>query len=145
MTATLYVNTSDNRYLSKSISSQGSVPAVLKEDTDLMQPVIILENSAQVQQANYVYLDDFGRYYYIEDKTFSHQRMYLSLRVDVLMSFAAGINNCDCIALRSTNKYNSYLNDAKYSQLAYNRPVIHKFDNSFSKNNQFILSIAGGV
>ena len=61
MTATLYVNTSDNGYMDKSITQVGAVNVTLKEDTTLERPVIILENSAQVQQANYVYIDEFGR------------------------------------------------------------------------------------
>lgn len=143
MTATLYVNTSDNKYINKSISSLGAVTIQLKEDTDLINPVIILENSGSVQGANYVYIDDFGRYYYIVEKTFSHQRMELQLRVDVLMSFASGIKACDCIAARSANKYNMYLDDNQYTRLQYNQVYTKPFPNAFSKSLNYVLLIAG--
>lgn len=143
MTATLYTNTSDNKYLTKSISSLGAVSIQLKEDTDLIKPVIILENSAAVQGANYIYIDDFGRYYYIVEKTFSHQRMELKLRVDVLMSFASGIKACDCVAARSASKYNMYLDDNQYTRLQYNQVYTKPFPNAFSKALNYVLLIAG--
>ena len=143
MTATLYVNTSDNGYMNKSITQVGAVNVTLKEDTTLERPVIILENSAQVQQANYVYIDDFGRFYYVEDKTYSHQRMYIQLRVDSLSSFASYIRNCDCVAARSSNKYNMYLDDNQYARLQYNDVYTKPFPNAFSKALNYILLIAG--
>lgn len=140
----MYRNTSDNRYLHKTINMLAEdVPCTFKDDTSAVEPTIIISPDAYDAQCNYVYLSDTDRYYYVADRIFSQQSVGLKLSVDVRSSF--DFSNCECIAIRSTNKYNSYLNDDRYSQLAYNRPVLHKFDNSFSKNNQFILSIAGGV
>lgn len=140
----MYRNTSDNRYLNKTLNILAeNVPCTFKDDTSAVDPTIIISPDAYNAACNYVYLSDTDRYYYVVDRVFSQQRVELKLSVDVRMSF--NFSNCDCIAIRSSNKYNSYLNDDRYSQLAYNRPVLHKFDNSFSKNNQFILSIAGGV
>ena len=143
MTATLYVNKSDNRYLNKSLTSQGAISITLKEDTNLMTPTIIVENSNAVQAANYIYIDGFGRYYYIVDKTFSHQQMHLTLRCDVLMSFASQINACNCIAARSSNKYNMYLDDNQYTRLQYNQVYTKPFPNAFSKSLNYVLLIAG--
>lgn len=140
----MYRNTSDNRYLNKTLNILAeNVPCTFKDDTSAVEPTIIISPDAYDAQCNYVYLSDTDRYYYVADRIFSQQSVGLKLSVDVRSSF--DFSNCNCIAIRSTNKYNSYLNDDRYSQLAYNRPVLHKFDNSFSKNNQFILSIAGGV
>lgn len=140
----MYRNTSDNRYLNKTLNMlEENVPCDFKDDTSAVEPTIIISPDAYDAQCNYVYLSDTDRYYYVADRIFSQQRVALKLSIDVRMSF--DFSNCNCIAIRSSNKYNSYLNDDRYSQLAYNKPVLHKFDNSFSKNNQFILSIAGGV
>lgn len=140
----MYRNTSDNRYLNKTLNMLAeNVPCTFKDDTSAVEPTIIISPDAYTPACNYAYLSDTDRYYYVADRVFSQQRVELKLSIDVRMSF--NFSNCECIAIRSTNKYNSYLNDDRYSQLAYNRPVLHKFDNSFSKNNQFILSIAGGV
>lgn len=147
MNFTMYTNTSDNRYMTKSITQIGQTPisCVFKENTSIENPTIIVSPTAYDHNCNYGYISDNKRYYYVVDVEYSQQRILLHLRVDVLMSFAAGIGAANCIALRSTNKYNSYLNDPLYSRLQYNKPVLKKFDNSFSKNNQFILTIAGGV
>ena len=147
MSLIMYTNTSDNRYLNKNITQIGSsaITCTFKDNTSMENPAIIISPDAYDASCNYVYLTDTSRYYYVVDVEFSQQRVILHLKVDVLMSFAAGIGAANCIALRSTNKYNSYLNDPMYSRLQYNKPVLKKFDNSFSKNNQFILTIAGGV
>lgn len=146
MSFQMYKNTSDNRYLNKSITALGSaLPCSFKDNTTMENPVIFLSPGAYDPDCNYGYLSDTGRYYYVVDVTYSQQRIEVQLKVDVLKSFADEIKAAKCIALRSSNQYNSYLNDERYTQLAYDKPVLHKFDNSFSKNNQFILTIAGGV
>lgn len=147
MSLTMYTNASDNRYLSKTLTQIGNTPitCTFKEDTNMEAPAVIISPSAYDPACNYVYLSDTGRYYYVTDVTFSHQRVVLFLKVDVLMSFATSLDNCKCIASRSQNKYNSYLNDERYPALQYNNPVLKKFPNGFNKGLSYVLTIAGGA
>ena len=138
----MYRNTSDNRYLNKTLNMLAeNVPCTFKEDTSAVEPTIIISPDAYTPACNYVYLSDTDRYYYVADRVFSQQRVELKLSIDVRMSF--NFSNCDCIALRSSNKYNMYLDDNEYARLQYNEVYTKPFPASFSKELNFILLIAG--
>ena len=138
----MYRNTSDNRYLNKTLNMLAeNVPCDFKDDTSAVEPTIIISPDAYNPQCNYVYLSDTDRYYYVVDRVFSQQRVELKLSVDVRMSF--NFSNCDCIALRSSNKYNMYLDDNEYARLQYNEVYTKPFPNAFSKTLNYILMIAG--
>lgn len=138
----MYRNTSDNRYLNKTLNMLAeNVPCDFKDDTSAVEPTIIISPDAYNPQCNYVYLSDTDRYYYVADRVFSQQRVELKLSIDVRMSF--NFSNCDCIALRSSNKYNMYLDDNEYARLQYNEVYTKPFPVSFSKELNFILLIAG--
>lgn len=138
----MYRNTSDNRYLNKTLNMLSeNVPCDFKDDTSAVEPTIIISPDAYNTQCNYVYLSDTDRYYYVADRVFSQQRVELKLSIDVRMSF--NFSNCDCIALRSSNKYNMYLDDNEYARLQYNEVYTKPFPNAFSKTLNYILIIAG--
>lgn len=138
----MYRNTSDNRYLNKTLNMLAeNVPCDFKDDTSAVEPTIIISPDAYNPQCNYVYLSDTDRYYYVADRIFSQQRVELKLSIDVRMSF--NFSNCDCIALRSSNKYNMYLDDNEYARLQYNDVYTKPFPNAFSKTLNYILMIAG--
>ena len=138
----MYRNTSDNRYLNKTLNILAeNVPCTFKDDTSAVEPTIIISPDAYTPACNYVYLSDTDRYYYVADRVFSQQRVELKLSIDVRMSF--NFSNCDCIALRSSNKYNMYLDDNEYARLQYNEVYTKPFPTSFSKELNFILLIAG--
>lgn len=145
MSLQMYTNTSDNNHITKTITTIGTaITCDFKDDTSLETPAVIISPAAYSSACNYVYLSDTGRYYYVTDVTFSHQRVILYLKVDVLMSFASSIKASKCVAYRSTNKYQSYLADDLYPRLQYNKPVTKAFPFSFSKKLNYILTIAGG-
>lgn len=138
----MYRNTSDNRYLNKTLNILAeNVPCTFKDDTSAVEPTIIISPDAYTPACNYVYLSDTDRYYYVADRVFSQQRVELKLSIDVRMSF--DFSNCDCIALRSSNKYNMYLDDNEYARLQYNEVYTKPFPNAFSKELNYILLIAG--
>lgn len=146
MSFTMYTNTSDNRVIDKSITAVGTaLSCTFKDDTSMENPTIIIDAAAYNSSCNYGYLDDTGRYYYVVDVTFSQQRCYLQLKVDVLKSFASEIKACKAIATRSESKYNSYINDGEYPALQYGNPVIKKFPRGLNKGMSYVLTIAGGA
>lgn len=146
MVIKLYNNKSDNRCITKSITLLGEAAITLKEDTNLLNPTIKISTSSNVLAANYAYIPDFDRYYYIAEKEYSQQHMFLYLKCDVLMSHATAIKACTCTARRSSSKYNSYINDPDYPQLAYTQPVTVTFpDPPFTKTWSLVVTIAGGA
>lgn len=65
-----------------------SMDGNLKEDTDLMNPSIVIENSG-VPAANYAYIAALGRYYFINNIVCLGATLWrLDMHVDVLMTYA---------------------------------------------------------
>lgn len=145
MSLTMYTNTSDNRYLTKTITQIGETPisCTFKENTNMEAPDVIISPSAYSSACNYVYLDDTSRYYYVTDVTFSQQRVVLSLKVDVLMSFKSALLDCEAVAHRSANQYNNYLDDNEMTRQQYSDIYLKKFPNSFSKTLSIVLVVGG--
>ena len=58
----LYNTTDDNRKLNKSLTAIKTIAVRLKDDTDIMHPVIELDAANLPPTANYCYIAAFGRY-----------------------------------------------------------------------------------
>ena len=84
----LYNTTADSRKLNKTLTAIKTITIRLKDDTDIMHPVIELDAANLSPTANYCYIAAFGRYYYINQQGIKIGRdLTLTLSVDVLMSF----------------------------------------------------------
>ena len=120
----LYNNTSDRRKLNKTITQLRSINVFLKEDTDVMHPVIDV-TGVDLSGANYCYIEKFGRYYYINQQAVQlAKNTSLTLEVDVLMSWKTEIKSSKVIAVRSSNNGHNMLSDN--IPLLANRNVIYK-------------------
>ena len=112
MNIILYNTKDDNRKLNKTLTEIKSITVRLKDDTDIMHPVIELDGANLPPTANYCYIAVFGRYYYINQQDIKIGRdLVLTLSVDVLMSWKSLILNSTVIAERTSNKYNKYIPD----------------------------------
>lgn len=143
MTITTYRNASEEHVLDKQLTVVNSgVTAMFKDDTNMINPTIII-SSLMSKNFNYVYISDTDRYYYVNDMTYSQQRTFINLSVDVLMSFNAEIKALNVIANRSSSYYNVYQTD---SSIPFeNRNVISTQPFSGGFNGQsMLLAVNGG-
>lgn len=139
-----YINESDQNTLNKDITLvQSNVTAVLKDDTEMVNPTLILSGNVS-QGFNYVYISEFNRYYFVKSRTYSQQRFYVALDVDVLMSFQSDIESLSVIANRSSDVFNTYQRDTELSTLNYNEIQTQKFPYGFG-DPCFVLAVAGGT
>ena len=152
MNCTLFYNKSDGRYLYKNISpitpkdaQSEKIPIQLLEDTSLVDPTFIFSAPTNVMDANYLFVEDLGRFYYITDKVFSKNKIYVKCHVDVLMSFAKEIDNTKVILERQEmeDKYNLYLNDTQMQIENPNDIRTIDFPVSFNEESEFLLILAG--
>ena len=105
MTVTLY-NTSDpDNKLSKTtnpITGGSDITAIPTQGVSVLAPSLSLDYSSEYLGANYLYISDFGRYYYIRDMRVDiGKKIYLSCEVDPLMSFSSQILSCSIVVTRS--------------------------------------------
>ena len=103
-----------------------------------------------------MYIEDWNRYYYIDELTVSAQRLFVSAHVDVLKTYDTDIRKCTAILRRqarygSGSKTNLYLNDKAFIAKAYSNPTVRLFrsvtDGSISQftksDMSFVLALAG--
>lgn len=150
MLARLYYNKSDKRNLHKNIELINEINIELKQDTSIVHPTLILSNSSGVMGANYIYIPNLNRYYYIDNITASQQRLIVECSVDVLMSFKSEILNCEVVIDRAEHNYNLYLPDDNIKLYGYQYYQIKKLlpqtSTRFSMDTeQFVLNCAGGI
>lgn len=153
MEGTLYYNKSDKRYLHKQLDQIGNALTIeLIEPSSIINPSFILSNESRVREANYIFIPDLGRYYYIEDYIFEYERIIINCKVDVLMSFKDYIANLEIITERTSHKgqQNLFLPDNKIKEYSYPFIEVHKLkctsNNGFSQDNvNYILGISGAV
>lgn len=92
MTINLYNMTDDEKTVNKSLSDNPITyeNVVLKDDTSLLKPTFIMSYSSgsfdPKNAPNYLYCNDFGRYYFIRNHTYSQQMVFLECEVDPLFS-----------------------------------------------------------
>ena len=124
MNIVLYNNKSDSRVINKSIEQLAEIDVILKNANNIMSPEIMLQTKTLPINANYCYISDFGRYYFINAQRLDNGNVSkIELTVDVLMSFKDMILKSTVVAERTTNKYNRYLPDIV--------PTLAKFNNIY--------------
>lgn len=150
MQGTLYVNSSDERYVNKSLSTIGEYNIVFKSDENSIRPTLKISDSNIPETANYVYLSELNRYYYIRKKRYSKQCIYLECELDPLMSFRSQLGSMEAIISRNERLYNLYLNDDKMEMLNYpyyqtlNMKCVEGTPFSMG-TNQILLALVGAV
>lgn len=142
----LQTNKSDDRALTKSLTSITTITGTLKQSTSMIDPVIIIEaTQATIANLNYLTITDFKRSYFVKDIKSTRQGLWeISCHVDVLSSFASEIKSNTGIVNRQENKWNLFLNDD--SLRCYQNPTIvtREFPLGFnSVTPTYILLVAG--
>lgn len=140
---TTYANASEEHVLDKSLTKiEDQVDIEIKENSNIINPTIILSRERNIN-FNYVYMTAYNRYYYVRNVTFSQQRYYIDLEVDVLMSFNTNIKKLDVIANRSSSRFNVYQSDSAIPFLQKNIIATQKFPMGFNAQS-LILAVNGG-
>lgn len=144
----LYNTNSDNREVHKRLDNERILNGQLLEDTDVMTPQVKITYIDNVNY-NYAYIPMFGRYYYIVGITVDEgQNLTLSLSVDVLMSFWDEFKASQCVAERSSSKYNEFIADNKVAFSPKIRTEYRKLPFNFSpteNGNHYVLTLGGNI
>lgn len=125
------------------------------EAMDLLNPVFQVKITADataakiLQQCNYVYCQEFGRYYFVTGLTMPAKGVVrIECAVDVLMSWKTAILAQKVIVSRNEKDYALYLDDSALK--VYNNPNITIYHFKDERNNemgfstnQYILALAG--
>ena len=144
-----YKVTDDRIVMNKDISGTHKIKEVTgtwKTDCNVLEPNIEVAYDGSLMSANYCYIGDFGRYYFLEPPVLSTQRMLFKCSVDVLKSYADDIKKLRCVIARQQDpEYHSnrYLNDGMFRALQPKNVLTFNFPNSFSTDGALVLAVGG--
>lgn len=145
-TINLYNNSSEPEVVDKSLSLQTSLQGQLKDMVSIKEPTILI-NANSIPDANYMYIPDFHRYYYITDKNlFRTNLVELHTHCDPLMSFKSGIRACNALVERQEYNYNPYLVDNLYPMDNKNTVSSKKLKGNYGfKHNNIVLTYSTAI
>ena len=140
----LYYNNSEKIKLDKELTQIGNIEGRLFQNTSITKPSIMFDLDTAVFSANYLYISQFNRYYFITDVVnVSANKWQIQARVDVLTSFKSAIRENTAIIERQENEYNLYLDD-KYYRAYQNEDVQYKKFSGSLPSDKYILVVNGG-
>lgn len=140
----LYYNDSEKIKLDKELTQIGTIEGRLFQNTSITKPAIMFDLDTTVFSANYLYIPQFNRYYFITDVVnVSANKWQIQARVDVLTSFKSAIRENTAIIERQENEYNLYLDD-KYYRAYQNEDVQYKKFSGSLPGDKYILVVNGG-
>lgn len=144
MNIVLCNNNSEKNKINKTLTNQHTFTGTLKEETNVTNPVILMELENPTNY-NYAYIPEFRRFYYIDDFVVVRSGLWrVSLSVDVLESFKNEILNTPVLISDSENINNNYLTGNVWKSNVKESTSIINFPTGLSENGEFILITAGG-
>ena len=132
MNIQLLTNNSPREFVTKSTTAVATVTGSLREGCSLLRPRFEIAQAAVPSGVNYVYIPDFGRYYYARVNSIRTGLWELECEVYPLMSWATQLRKCSGIVSRSETNYNTYLDDGSFRAYADPEIITKKFPTGFS-------------
>lgn len=147
-TIKLYTNSSPENFFTKTITQVGTdLTGDLREESSIIAPGIRVALASVPANVNYMYVQDWGRYYFIDEIVSVRAGIWeLRGRVDVLGSFGTSIKACSGIVHRaeSDQAYNVYLDDGSFRSYADPAVITKAFPSGFA-TWEYLLVVAGGA
>lgn len=127
----LYKNLSDNNVVNKTLQVVKELTGTVRSSLDAFNPSIQIEYEGAID-ANYLYIDDLKKYYYIKGVSYDYKNITtISCSEDVLMTFRDDIKKQKAIIERNSNLFNMYIQDAMRKMQQNTATYIKQFPNAF--------------
>lgn len=116
---------------------------IIQNDFDITDFELLIKDTSFNSEYNYCYIQDLGRYYFIESVERMNGSIYkIRLSVDVLKSFSTQIENINAIIVKSENPDNNFVNCEKSE--TFESKVINLTDNFNHSGNLILVTSLGG-
>lgn len=146
MELSLYISTDNENVINKEMVLQKKIEIKLKDNVDLISPIIILkdDDSLNIMNCNYCYLNELKRYYFIRDVALMNGNMFkLILECDVIESFKDDILNSQC-------KYSRTVQDGDFVDFSHELDLRKTIDiyegfNELVGTKNIVISTIGGA
>ena len=144
MTVIFYKYNDIKNKINKTLSGGLTVnDVIMHNDFDITAFELLIKNSDFNSEYNYCYIQDLGRYYFIESVEKMNGTIYkIRVSVDVLKSFSTQIENINAIITKSENPDNDFVDCEKSEN--YTNEVINLTDNFNHNGNLILVTSLGG-
>ena len=116
---------------------------IMHNDFDITAFELLIKDTNFNSEYNYCYIQDLGRYYFIESVEKMNGTIYKTkLTVDVLKSFSTQIENIQAIITKSENPDDNFVDCEKSEN--YTSEVINMTDNFNHSGNLILVTSLGG-
>lgn len=143
----LYNNESPVEKIGKNLTNSHTISDVLlKRDTSILRPVLVVNSVQDIYTYNYMYISEFSRYYFIDDIRSVHDNIWeISAHVDVLETYKADILSNTAVLRRQEKKFNLYLDDPEFKTYNNERVQTKRFNGAsgWTKNLHYVLVTNG--
>lgn len=143
----LYQNASPVEKIGKNLTNSHTISDVLlKRDTSILRPVLLVNSVQDIYTYNYMYISEFGRYYFIDDIRSVNNNMWeISAHVDVLETYSSQILANTAVLKRQEKKFNLYLDDPEFKVLNNYRIQTKRFTGTsgWTKQLHYVLVTNG--
>lgn len=140
----LYSVSDGDNVINKDLGTAITLNIMLKADTDIISPSLILTSSGLIDynEYNYAHIPLLKRYYFITDLTNINNKMWkLQLECDVIETYKNDILASKA-RLQRNIKTGDYVN-AAIDTNAFQSVALHKSNVTFSNDNNYILTAIG--
>ena len=144
MVIKLYKTGSDPKYVTKTLTNELVVSGVCRDPVNYIDPVIEIQGSNDAHMLegyNYMYIEDFGRYYFINVTPESYNLNTVSGHCDILSSAATFLAARTATITRNESLYNAYLNDPDFNTYAYSNIVTKAFPNAVNLDSIILMTV----
>lgn len=144
---TLYNNENSGEVLDKRLIKIADKEVSQYNDMAIETPILILSDleADTLSQLNYVYIEEFDRYYDCVPILLNEGMYQLTCEVDPLMSFKNEILNLNVIVDKNEYEVNPYIDDGSYMVEERQRVETIEFPLGFNDYGSHILITAGGA
>ena len=144
MIINLFVNSSEPNKIGKTLSSELEISGTLRGETDILNPVVMIE-AENLSQYNYMTIPQFHRKYFIDDISVVRANLWrVRGRVDVLDTYKDAIKAQHVILRSSDNRGDNYVPGEQWKSKVKSLTDILPFSSGLLESGKYILITAGG-
>lgn len=148
MQVQFYINNSDDNVVRKKITAKGSsITCNIKHDVSIINPTIYLMGASMptIASTNYFFIPDYNRYYYLTDLSVDTAgTIWVSGRVDVLMSNVRAILGTQSLVVRQEHLKNKMLADPEVP-IENGRIIEYTEIGKLAQGMHYYLTVSGGT
>lgn len=146
MKVIFYKNNSDNRVVNKQLTIIKELNITRKIEKSIFEPVIEIVKDKEINNCNYVYIEEFNRFYFVVDIMEMDGNIYrITMKEDVLTSFKNSILNLKACVERQEFKRNTQIVDNELILQSNNNFICKTVGNPVIANYNIYLTTCGGV